>query len=61
MDITLDNVDRVLDTSSPVRLMRVFFKLLDPTQDRNFVLKYTVMFLLYFLSPLMKTIAVRML
>ena len=61
MDITLDNVDRVLDTSSPVRLTRVFFKLLDPTQDRNFVLKYTVMFLLYFLSPLMKTIAVRML
>ena len=48
MDITLDDVDSVLDTSSPTKLTQVFSKLLDPTQGHVFSLKYTVMFLFFF-------------
>ncbi|KAL4068532.1 hypothetical protein V8B97DRAFT_841691 [Scleroderma yunnanense] len=46
MDTALDNIDRVLScTSSPEKLTHnltwVFSKLLDPSQDVVFVLKYT--------------------
>ena len=48
MDIALDNINTILDVRSPeiltANLRRVFSKLLDPTQDRVLVLKYTVTF-----------------
>ena len=42
MDITLNNLNNVLDNSSPETLTQIFSKLVDPTQDRIFVVKYTV-------------------
>lgn len=49
MDIALHNIDAVINTPDPVKLIqifvRIFFKLLDPAQDRILVLKYRVTFL----------------
>ena len=42
MDITPNNVNNALDNPSPETLKQIFSKLVDPTQGRTFLVKYTV-------------------